>query len=57
MENCKTATKESIIYQKWMRDSVPFQIEKRFRPQRARPLFPSTALVKVLCTFTFGATY
>ena len=60
-KNCRRATKESIIYQKGMRDWAPPQIMKRFRPppppQRSRPLFRSTALFKVLCTFTFGATY
>ena len=56
-KNCNGAAKESIAYQKWMRDSAPSQIRKKFRPQRARPLFPSTALVNVLCAFTFGATY
>ena len=62
-KNCNRATKESIIYQKWTRDSAPSQIKKRFRPppppppSKRAPLFPPTALVKVLCTFTFGATY
>ena len=32
LKNCKRATKESIIYQKGMRDWAPFQIKKRFRP-------------------------
>ena len=43
-KNCNRATKESIIYQKWMRDSAPSQIKKRFRPpspQQARPPLPS----------------
>ena len=34
-KNCNRATKESIIYQKWMRDSAPSQIKKRFRPPPA----------------------
>ena len=47
-KNCKRATKESIIYQKGMRDWAPSQIKKRFRPPpSARALFRSTALFKV----------
>ena len=45
-KNCKRATKESIIYQKGMRDWAPPQIKKRFRPP---PLPPSArALSSVL---------
>ena len=35
--NCKRATRESIIYQKGMRDWAPSQIKKRFRAPSPPP--------------------
>ena len=43
-KNCNRATKESIIYQKWMRDSAPSQIKKRFRPPPPASAPPSSLL-------------